>query len=1210
MSGTENDMGSGSDAEGPGQGGEDAGTPQATGKAPNTNSTAPSPVQERIRRQAELAEQIKAAAEAAESAEPDYQSMATPAGRLHRRLKAAAEVQREADGQGKPDTKDFKSTKKEALEEEREEQRLKHQLQMDRRFESRYDGDPDLQPTGSPVQEATSLLVVGELQPDVMLAHDKAGTVSQLADKIRDRNPEQVKMLRKAAKRGGPRWSEAMDLVRSSLKADNRLEPALQSAVIYHWLSANSSTAQAAQDSMRATIMAGPHAIDQLIVMVEELGQPPEELLGTELLRGKPGMLWLDPNKCAEYSAGWVDALFVLDRSLAHTLCGGVSSVSARAGWEVVRDERGEVVRHSLQQQASETVKQHLRRIRTAYQGMQKVFRRKGALDMMPSEDQRVMSYMNSLTKVMRKRVTAALSKDKVKQENVTWSVATTYAADVEEQHSMGYEWDVSAGQQEQPDSDDQGGQGGQEYPRPKSKARAARKKKKRRATMAAAAALAQDKQDKPRGDWTAAEKSAIRRYAKEKMRPWNEVTFKEVASTTEGISGWQQRVGKELTIQQKQYWAAQDEATSRNAPEQKQQPPAQARAAASVRFRKSEAQEAAETSESDTDDEDDFVQYPVVVQDAPMSTRADRTEAAQQLKLALEAAELLVDCGSVPIVMGEPSVVSDPGRVRLPCYDMRDVRAATVVPESWNWTVEVPRNSTQVDQEYINSAYFQSASSSAWDKELADRAGKIEAAQQLKQALETADLLVHDELTGTHCDECGDQEPVCRFDKCEACCEMTACGCEVAEWRERMQERMQSLSDSDISSGSEEQPQWYQDWCNREDGRGYGGYGSGDSSDEPLPEKCMGCDLIVLGGGYCSVCREDGTEAEDRYCVAPLVEMDDDLERTTCVMCRSGFYKEYSAERICEDCLLIDREAVENPILNSDFRVPSEVIVGMNAGADAEGVTAGMQAMSLSRPEIGNAAEFAANVTQPAQILVNMQSSRPPRKKHRVIESDSGEEEFKMRIRSARMCFGEESSTSSSGCSGLDSTSGNDTSDGEQDFQHRCAVKGASSQMQVDAAELAFEAKQKGLLVTGKRDRRQAKTKLQAAVEEQPEMRHALMADVESEEDEALLETESDSDGSADRPGGRSDGEGDYICSCAGCDMPSETWVGDEPRCAQCALQEPAKEAGTRAAVSVMDAASTERRSRSMGTSAHARAASIWQSRMRRTASSACSCN
>ena len=61
-------------------------------------------------------------------------------------------------------------------------------------------------------------------------------------------------------------------------------------------------------------------------------------------------------------------------------------------------------------------------------------------------------------------------------------------------------------------------------------------------------------------------------------------------------------------------------------------------------------------------------------------------------------------------------------------------------------------------------------------------------------------------------------------------------------------------------------------------------------------------------------------------------------------------------------------------------------------------------------------------------------------------------------------------------------------------------------------------------------------------------------MADVASEEDEALLDTESSSDGSADRPSGNSDGEGDHICSCPGCDMPSETWVGNGPRCAQCA--------------------------------------------------------
>ena len=74
-----------------------------------------------------------------------------------------------------------------------------------------------------------------------------------------------------------------------------------------------------------------------------------------------------------------------------------------------------------------------------------------------------------------------------------------------------------------------------------------------------------------------------------------------------------------------------------------------------------------------------------------------------------------------------------------------------------------------------------------------------------------------------------------------------------------------------------------------------------------------------------------------------------------------------------------------------------------------------------------------------------------------------------------------------------------------------------AGSPEQVEAAELALEAQQQGLIVTGKRERRQAKTKLQAAVEEQPEIRVAMMSDVASEEDEALLDTESSSDGSAD---------------------------------------------------------------------------------------------
>ena len=141
-------------------------------------------------------------------------------------------------------------------------------------------------------------------------------------------------------------------------------------------------------------------------------------------------------------------------------------------------------------------MKQHLRRIRTAYQDMQKVFRRKGAMNMMSSEDQRVMSYMNSLTKVMRKSVTAALSRDKVKQENVTWSVATTYAADVEEQFIMGYEWDVSTRRQLS-DSDEQEQRQVRKYlPHPK------KKKKQRRPVMPAAARQVQDKQ---RSDWTVA---------------------------------------------------------------------------------------------------------------------------------------------------------------------------------------------------------------------------------------------------------------------------------------------------------------------------------------------------------------------------------------------------------------------------------------------------------------------------------------------------------------------------------------------------------------------------------------------------------------------------------------------------------------------------------------------------------------------------------
>ena len=489
----------GSDAEGPGQGG---GTPAARYAADPSNRTAQSPVQERLRRQQELAQKILESAREEGQEVPEFQS-ASPAGRLHRRLIDAAEVQQEADGKAAGSAADFKTTRKEALEAEREEQRLAHQAEMDSLFDKRYHGDPDLQPTMDPVQEATSLLVVGELQPDVAYAHDKSGTVSQLADCIRDRNQDAVKSLFKAAKRGGDRWSEALDRIRTSLRADDRLEPALQSAVIFHWLSNNRGTAQTAQDCMRATIMAGSNAADDLISMVEEWGNPPEALLGAEPLRSRTGMAWFDPNRSAKYSIAWSKALFVLDRTLAHTLLNDASLVGTRSKWEVVKDEHGKVVKHTLIMQEGESVKKHQARIRGAYQNMEKVFRRKNAVDQMPSESQRVMSYMNSLDSGMLRQVNDALSRDKIKQEDVTWTIATTYAVDVEVEHNMGYEWGSSRKQRPARSDDDDATQ---DVPAPRRKRN--NRKNKRSSAVVGAVGAASGASDKDRGKWTATEKS------------------------------------------------------------------------------------------------------------------------------------------------------------------------------------------------------------------------------------------------------------------------------------------------------------------------------------------------------------------------------------------------------------------------------------------------------------------------------------------------------------------------------------------------------------------------------------------------------------------------------------------------------------------------------------------------------------------------------
>ena len=106
-------------------------------------------------------------------------------------------------------------------------------------------------------------------------------------------------------------------------------------------------------------------------------------------------MAWLDPNKSNDYSIAWSKAMFVLDRTLAHTLVNDASLVGTRSKWEVVKDEHGNVVRHTLIMREGETVKQHQGRLRSAHQSMEKVYRRRNAVDQMPSESQRVMSYMH-----------------------------------------------------------------------------------------------------------------------------------------------------------------------------------------------------------------------------------------------------------------------------------------------------------------------------------------------------------------------------------------------------------------------------------------------------------------------------------------------------------------------------------------------------------------------------------------------------------------------------------------------------------------------------------------------------------------------------------------------------------------------------------------------------------------------------------------------
>ena len=91
----------------------------------------------------------------------------------------------------------------------------------------------------------------------------------------------------------------------------------------------------------------------------------------------------------------------------------------------------------------------------------------------------------------------------------------------------------------------------------------------------------------------------------------------------------------------------------------------------------------------------------------------------------------------------------------------------------------------------------------------------------------------------------------------------------------------------------------------------------------------------------------------------------------------------------------------------NALFVTPMRTIgVCSGSGGVTEALNRGLQTL-----EIGSAEHFAANITQAAVTPTGNKSRKvPPRKKSRMINSNSDEEEFQMRIRSARMYMGESS--------------------------------------------------------------------------------------------------------------------------------------------------------------------------------------------------------
>ena len=471
---------------------------------------------------------------------------------------------------------------------------------------------------------------------------------------------------------------------------------------------------------------------------------------------------------------------------------------------------------------------------------------------------------------------------------------------------------------------------------------------------------------DKQRNEWTAPEKSAIRRYAKEKMRPWDEVTYKEVAASQGGIAAWQKKVGKELTPAQKKFWAEQDETQKaahgqdQGTTKPKPKPMAQARPAAAKR---TNAQELVDTTESDTDDEDFWtVQYPVTVLEEPVGRR--KQAAAVELRQALETADKLVTDEGDGVALKRSAAAGLLQALEAADAQIQWVEYCSSVDQEWG---EGGCSGEEMCLEGLCHECCDRSRCTCWESEPEQEQYASVAA--IRRSVSGG----HQKTVSTGC---------AQRDCVVSCCDMGGCGCLERGRREQVQIQMRAAQDNDMSMSMSMSPVT--------EGSHPAEVSSGEESDS-----CGQGDRTVVTAPMVKSCS--GTEHQE--------------ECSKCIMCAAQeVEQEFQQCGMCAVCAALsvqdmtpDKAAAVSPGLEVDAQARAGAKEDHWALIDGklEEVPAGIQQIQI---EIGDAAEFAANVTRPAPWSAEQQSRRrrPARKKHMVIESDTDEEEFCMHMRSA----------------------------------------------------------------------------------------------------------------------------------------------------------------------------------------------------------------